>query len=788
MSRRTFASRAWQATLEDDAATAGALGDTPLGGAAAGGRDEGSRVTPPDDDTAFAPDPAIEAFDGAIASAAAASAGNSPVAAANARAPGFSGAASEVVTPLPPSHEATGNGRRLAHSSSVTKLALSDALEGANNESGRAPRSTSPPPSLPPSRNAHSALVVAAAAPAVSLLRGMSSLPCSPLTAQPAGSGSDGMSASASFGPDAGSPAASGGVGSAAPRAAAGDARPHHSRYSSIAPIEGAPPQVAPVNGAVVASRLREMARPGAFGGADARNHHARVSSVGAELLTGASPEVNDTVTHFAHQRTESNAADSAVAGGGSKLSSPSPPPGENGASTVAQQQQASPLPTQAASAPRPWRKILYEQQDYDDNYVDATFMRQLHVNAELRDLTVPGIVRESLVIVQQLSIVVVFCFLYISCQNRSVSLWQVALLDSVLFVCGIVVVLVTQGRLGAVNYTGLKGTILSSFVLASWMVVAAPVLYTLTRNFADDTIYALSMTLAFVHVVFADYDFMNNSDAFRGGKRAAATAAANALVASTGSASTAAVAGGAPLGALAVGKSGGAAASLTAAAAMSSHPAPAAGASPAIVPGAPASLGGADAQTVRTTGQSAGTASTLHVASSTPPAASTAAPIGSPSTRAGAVAHTDDDTASATPSAARFVNVEHNASMTAAVVGTVLLASRLHDPRFTAVLLLFGVECFSLSPAVRRSLRSVSEEVHAGFSLALCGVAVGCLMVTHAVAGCAFLIVVALVSVVWPFTFVRAQDPRFKTQIRGPWDEAVPKNSAAAREWANTV
>ena len=54
--------------------------------------------------------------------------------------------------------------------------------------------------------------------------------------------------------------------------------------------------------------------------------------------------------------------------------------------------------------------------------------------------------------------------------------------------------------------------------------------------------------------------------------------------------------------------------------------------------------------------------------------------------------------------------------------------------------------------------------------------------------AGDACIGAVIIVGAVLPFMFVKYQDGRFKAQIRGPWDEAVPKNSAAAKEWANAV
>ena len=60
--------------------------------------------------------------------------------------------------------------------------------------------------------------------------------------------------------------------------------------------------------------------------------------------------------------------------------------------------------------------------------------------------------------------------------------------------------------------------------------------------------------------------------------------------------------------------------------------------------------------------------------------------------------------------------------------------------------------------------------------------------MVTKSTLAAGFLAAVVLIGWVLPVSFVRVQDGEFKAQIRGPWDEAVPKNSKAAQEWANAV
>ncbi len=418
-------------------------------------------------------------------------------------------------------------------------------------------------------------------------------------------------------------------------------------------------------------------------------------------------------------------------------------------------------------------------------------------MNAELRTLAVGDMIRDTLVIVQQLSIAVIFCCVYTSCQTRSVSLWQVAALDLGMFGFGVLVTIITQGRLGGLNFSAFKSITLATVVLSTTVFVSAPVFHTLTRNYADDTIYALSITLAFVHLVSADYDFMNGSTAFRGGIGGEENAPPPAAAALQSSSSPAALQqqqqqlpansgskrrNSGAAGAVVEFKAAGGAASAAAAGGSAGGAQDARKSSAAGPTSSGAAAGGA-AASASSSPQSAASPSPQRVA------ASSAADTKQQQQQLQLLQQQAlDDTSAASFITRRKLHMEHNVSMNAAVVWTVLLASRLDDPRFTAVLLLFGIECFSLSPFVRRAVREASVEVHSGFSLAVFGVALGCLIVTRVSLALGFIAAVLLVAAVLPVSFVKAQDGRFKRQISGQWDEAKPKNSAAAREWANTV
>ena len=65
-----------------------------------------------------------------------------------------------------------------------------------------------------------------------------------------------------------------------------------------------------------------------------------------------------------------------------------------------------------AGAALRPWRKILYEKQPFEDNYVDESFLEGLVKNANFRRMEFWHIVPKTLAIVQQLS---ALCVIYVA-------------------------------------------------------------------------------------------------------------------------------------------------------------------------------------------------------------------------------------------------------------------------------------------------------------------------------------------------------------------------------------
>ncbi|KAF1773867.1 Phosphatidylinositol N-acetylglucosaminyltransferase subunit C [Phytophthora cactorum] len=155
-----------------------------------------------------------------------------------------------------------------------------------------------------------------------------------------------------------------------------------------------------------------------------------------------------------------------------------------------------------AAAAKSKWKKILYAPQPYEDNYVDETFLEQMRTNARLR-----GMVRSAAAITQQICAVLIFFSVFefvrqdaISAELLGVSTSSWRWLASRCFVF-------TSAYL-CVNT---MDTLSSCLLFCATLSLLSPVLRTLTKSYADDTIWALATFLGLLHLITHDYNYVNS-------------------------------------------------------------------------------------------------------------------------------------------------------------------------------------------------------------------------------------------------------------------------------------
>eukprot|EP01041_Mallomonas_annulata_P009932 gene9932-20654_t len=160
----------------------------------------------------------------------------------------------------------------------------------------------------------------------------------------------------------------------------------------------------------------------------------------------------------------------------------------------------------------RPWRKVLYEKQGYPDNFVDDNrFLEQLDVSTRSSPISLKSVLLHASLVAQQLAVVVIFLALYLYTVrdegNGVATMWRLVSFDGGLLVSG-------YGLHCYLDPPQIMAVRRSLYSLAMVMVclrVAAPLLQTLTSSYSSDTIHALTIVFATVHLVSFDYAYVSD-------------------------------------------------------------------------------------------------------------------------------------------------------------------------------------------------------------------------------------------------------------------------------------
>jgi phosphatidylinositol glycan class C protein len=156
----------------------------------------------------------------------------------------------------------------------------------------------------------------------------------------------------------------------------------------------------------------------------------------------------------------------------------------------------------------RPWKRILYEKQPYKDNYVDPVkFLDQLNMEkTPAAQITLHSLFVNASVIAQQFTVVSLFLTVYKYLLVDASNLYRVGALDVSLLLLGCgVQFLLDEGNLMV------SRSIQTTLLFGIYLRVAAPVLRTLTLSISGDTVHAMGITMATMHLVFHDYAYINS-------------------------------------------------------------------------------------------------------------------------------------------------------------------------------------------------------------------------------------------------------------------------------------
>mmetsp|Transcript_4888 Transcript_4888/g.10496 ORF Transcript_4888/g.10496 Transcript_4888/m.10496 type:complete len:417 (+) Transcript_4888:76-1326(+) len=159
-------------------------------------------------------------------------------------------------------------------------------------------------------------------------------------------------------------------------------------------------------------------------------------------------------------------------------------------------------------TAPHKWERVLWKRQPYSDNYTDATFLRELVVNASVPTRHYWAVVLDSAAITQQMSVVVAAVAVPSHLLNGSLPAQVVLVACAVLLLTGYAVCALLGGHiLGGSLAHGVR----QCSLLVGGVFFLSPLLHTLTRTVSADTIIALTVLLLLGHLVLHDYNFVNS-------------------------------------------------------------------------------------------------------------------------------------------------------------------------------------------------------------------------------------------------------------------------------------
>lgn len=151
------------------------------------------------------------------------------------------------------------------------------------------------------------------------------------------------------------------------------------------------------------------------------------------------------------------------------------------------------------------WKKTLYENQGFPDNYTDKTFLRDLRKNIAFKEISFFEAFKGSLVIQQEICAVTAFVIIYVYLYNGWVNAQLLFYVISSITLLGLIMHRIFTERSVRTELSNDMRTVLIFLVFGH---LFSPVLHTLTDTISTDSIYTMTFCMMFVHLLFCDYGF----------------------------------------------------------------------------------------------------------------------------------------------------------------------------------------------------------------------------------------------------------------------------------------
>lgn len=152
----------------------------------------------------------------------------------------------------------------------------------------------------------------------------------------------------------------------------------------------------------------------------------------------------------------------------------------------------------------QPWKKNLYENQEYEDNYTADSFLKDLKKNYILREYKLSDCIKGITIVNQEISIVTLFLIIFYYLYENTVQPQKLLFSSFALTSIGYLIhIILDINKLKTVNVIEDSKTVI---VVLLFGYVFSPLLHTLTDSISTDTIFSTTFFILFFHLLLHDY------------------------------------------------------------------------------------------------------------------------------------------------------------------------------------------------------------------------------------------------------------------------------------------
>lgn len=150
----------------------------------------------------------------------------------------------------------------------------------------------------------------------------------------------------------------------------------------------------------------------------------------------------------------------------------------------------------------RPWRKVLYDNAEYEDNYTDPSFLQELTRNKFVRVISFPEAILGATKLTSQITVVILFMLIFYLLYTENLRPETLMLQTTgATIVCYIFSIFQMSLRLRSIldDSKTVLGVLVFGFLFT-------PLMHTLTTSISTDTIFSTTFIMMVFHLIFADY------------------------------------------------------------------------------------------------------------------------------------------------------------------------------------------------------------------------------------------------------------------------------------------